>query len=124
MLPSHGRGIWPRDVLKKVSRGLSRRGITYRKEQVNTVDPVELTRETEDGLFRAAEELGISCRRMPSGAGHDAMCFPEICPAGMVFIPCRGGISHNRKEYTSYKSIADGAAVMYRYLKDKYGTKA
>lgn len=111
------------DMLEAVRKICLRRGIRYRREQVNSVDPVELTKETGDGLFRAAEELEISCRRMPSGAGHDAMCFPEICPTGMVFIPCRGGISHNRKEFTSYKSIADGAAVMYRYLKDRYGTE-
>ena len=96
----------------------------HNKATVDTAPVQQLTGDEWLRIFREAEELGISCRRMPSGAGPDAMCFPEICPAGMVFIPCRGGISHNRKEYTSYKSIADGAAVMYRYLKDKYGTKA
>ena len=35
---------------------------------------------------------------MNSGAGHDAMKFAEICPTGMVFIPCRNGISHNKEE--------------------------
>lgn len=73
--------------------------------------------EVESGLEQAAKRLGISNRRMLSGAGHDAMSFANICDTGMVFIPCLKGVSHNRAEFTSILSICDGARVIYEYLK-------
>ena len=99
------------------------RRIDCRQEKINDVSPIRMSPETEEGLVKAARELGLSFRRMPSGAGHDAMSFPPLCRTGMVFIPCRAGISHNKLEYTTIPSVADGTAVMYRYLKDRYGTR-
>jgi len=70
----------------------------------------------DDGVVaaigRAAETLGISAMQLPSGAFHDAGFIGEICPAGMIFIPCRGGISHNVAEYASPDQLADGARVL------------
>ena len=45
--------------------------------------------------------------------------FAEICDSGMVFIPCRGGVSHNPSEHAEITSICDGARVMYEYLKEE-----
>ena len=73
--------------------------------------------EVQQGLEQAARRLGISTRRMMSGAGHDAMAFPALCETGMVFIPCLKGISHNRAEFAGLASIRDGARVIYEYLK-------
>ena len=64
----------------------------------------------------AAGSLGISCRNMPSGAGHDAMAFAPLFPTGMVFIPCEKGISHNPLESAALESILDGADVLWAYL--------
>ena len=47
------------------------------------------------------------------------MSFAEICDSGMVFIPCRGGVSHNPSEHAEITSICDGARVMYEYLKEE-----
>ena len=112
-----------RDLLRAVKSICQFRRIDYRKEKINDVSPIRMSPETEEGLVKAARELGLSFRRMPSGAGHDAMSFPPLCRTGMVFIPCRAGISHNKLEYTTIPSVADGTAVMYRYLKDRYGTR-
>ena len=81
---------------------------------------MKLDQKLEDGLASAAEKLGLSYRRMPSGAGHDAMCFPPFCPTAMVFVPCDRGISHNPLEYTSPENILDGARVIYQYLKESF----
>ena len=48
----------------------------------------------------AAEDLGMSFSRMPSGAGHDAQDIATIAPTGMIFVPSQGGISHSPKEFT------------------------
>ncbi len=62
----------------------------------------------------AAERTG-HCR-MPSGAFHDAQFVAGVCPTGMVFVPCRGGISHNVAEYASPGDLATGTRVLARTL--------
>lgn len=100
-----------------VRESCKKRGVEYVAEKINSIPPISMSESVEDGLEQAAKRLGISSRRMPSGAGHDAMSFAEICDSGMVFIPCRGGVSHNPSEHAEITSICDGARVMYEYLK-------
>ncbi len=49
-------------------------------------------------LEEAVEAVGVAPRRLPSGAGHDAMVMAALCPTAMLFIRCRGGVSHNPAE--------------------------
>jgi N-carbamoyl-L-amino-acid hydrolase len=63
-------------------------------------------------LMDAAERLGLTHRRMTSGAGHDAAHFSRIAPAAMVFTPCRGGRSHCPEEWAEPGEIAAGAAII------------
>jgi N-carbamoyl-L-amino-acid hydrolase len=53
---------------------------------------------------------------MPSGAGHDAMNMATLAPAGMIFIPCRQGISHNPDEYAAPEDILTGIDVLTETL--------
>ena len=46
----------------------------------------------------ATEAVGQKAFHLPSGAGHDTMIMGQICPAGMLFVRCKGGISHNPAE--------------------------
>lgn len=66
-------------------------------------------REVIDG---AARSLGLSTLSMPSGAGHDAQEMARIGPAGMIFIPSVGGISHSPREYSRPEDIENGANVL------------
>ncbi|HEY1363136.1 MAG TPA: Zn-dependent hydrolase [Xanthobacteraceae bacterium] len=59
-----------------------------------------------------ARELGFPCRRLPSGAGHDAQMLARICPAGMIFVPSVGGLSHNVHEHTRPEHLHAGATVL------------
>lgn len=77
-----------------------------------------MTKELQERLCKAAKQLHISHRVMPSGAGHDAMSFANICDTAMLFIPCEKGISHNKKEFTTIESICDGARVLFECLKE------
>jgi N-carbamoyl-L-amino-acid hydrolase len=63
-------------------------------------------------LMDAADRLGLTHRRMTSGAGHDAVHFSRIAPAAMVFTPCRGGRSHCPEEWVEPGEIAAGAATI------------
>lgn len=55
---------------------------------------------------------------MTSGAGHDVQMIARICPAAMVFVPSRGGISHNPAEHTGPESLIDGANVLLDVVAD------
>jgi N-carbamoyl-L-amino-acid hydrolase len=51
---------------------------------------------------------------MQSGAGHDVQEMGKLGPIGLVFIPSKDGISHNPKEYSAPKEMANGADIMLR----------
>ncbi|KRE17864.1 Zn-dependent hydrolase [Bosea sp. Root381] len=61
---------------------------------------------------QSAAELGLSARRMISGAGHDAQMMSRLCPTAMVFIPSIGGLSHNPAEFSTDEDMAAGANVL------------
>jgi N-carbamoyl-L-amino-acid hydrolase len=64
----------------------------------------------------SADSLGLSHRRLPSGAGHDAQDMAHIAPMAMIFVPSKGGISHAPQEYTAAGDIANGVDVLLRTL--------
>ena len=70
-----------------------------------------------DDAFQDAIEGAAGARaggksvRMPSGAGHDAQVLATIMPAGMLFVPSIGGISHHWTENTADADIVTGAEV-------------
>ncbi|MBV8439262.1 MAG: M20/M25/M40 family metallo-hydrolase, partial [Hyphomicrobiales bacterium] len=70
------------------------------------------------GLTRVVEELGVSPRLLPSGAGHDTMILGGLCPAGMLFVRCKGGISHNPLESITVEDCAFGLAALTRFVRD------
>jgi N-carbamoyl-L-amino-acid hydrolase len=67
---------------------------------------------------RAAELTGYSSRDIVSGAGHDAAYVSRVAPAAMIFVPCRGGISHNEAEFSSKEQCAKGAQVLLQAVLD------
>jgi len=60
------------------------------------------------------ESLGHPPVRMTSGAFHDAQFIARVAPAGMIFIPCRGGVSHAETEAIEPGHAALGAEAMLR----------
>lgn len=74
--------------------------------------PVAFTSLLPDLIEGAAETLGISHMRLPSGASHDAAYLHPVCPTGMIFVPCEGGISHNEAENCDPLDLAGGARVL------------
>jgi N-carbamoyl-L-amino-acid hydrolase len=81
-------------------------------------EPVAFDPGVVDLVERAADKLGHSVMRLPSGAGHDAQMLARACPTGMVFVPSRGGISHNPAEHTEPEHLAAGAQVLADVLVD------
>jgi N-carbamoyl-L-amino-acid hydrolase len=75
-------------------------------------DPVVFPGEMVSLVEKTACELGLSCRRLPSGAGHDAQMMARVCPAGMIFVPSVAGLSHNVREFTKPEHVRSGADVL------------
>lgn len=67
-------------------------------------------------IEQSAEQLGLSVRRMVSGAFHDALSVAPLAPSAMIFVPCRGGISHNEKEFVEPQHCIAGAAVLLQTM--------
>ncbi len=78
--------------------------------------PVEFAPLVVDAVQHAATELGCRHMRLPSGAFHDAQFVVPVCPTGMIFVPCRKGISHNPAEYSNAGQLAAGTRVLTRTL--------
>jgi N-carbamoyl-L-amino-acid hydrolase len=69
-----------------------------------------------DAVEAAAQRLGHTVRRLPSGAGHDAQMLARACPTAMVFTPSHRGISHNPAEHTDDADLEAGANVLLQVL--------
>jgi N-carbamoyl-L-amino-acid hydrolase len=78
--------------------------------------PVQFAPEVTGAVERAAAAQGLSAKRMPSGAFHDAQFMVPLCPSGMIFVPSRRGISHNPAEYSSAQQLARGTRVLAQVL--------
>jgi N-carbamoyl-L-amino-acid hydrolase len=67
---------------------------------------------------RAAGLCGYSTRDIVSGAGHDAVYISRVAPTAMIFVPCRGGVSHNEAEFSSKEQCARGAQALLQAVLD------
>ena len=75
-----------------------------------------------DAVGRAAQKLGYSNMPAVSGAGHDAVYMAQLAPAGMIFIPCKDGISHNEIEDAKPEHITAGCNVLLHAMLERAGT--
>ncbi len=76
------------------------------------IAPQALDPGVQAAVREAARELGLPCKIMPSWAGHDAAPMAAAAPAGMLFVPSVGGISHAPGEYTRPEHVAAGVEVL------------
>ncbi|WP_397535309.1 Zn-dependent hydrolase [Roseateles sp.] len=74
-----------------------------------------------DAVARAAQALGYSAMPAVSGAGHDAVYMARLAPAGMIFIPCKDGISHNEIEDAKPEHIEAGCNVLLHAMLERAG---
>lgn len=75
--------------------------------------PVALRECMIDFLEGICKEKNSAYAKLPSGAGHDAMHWAGVAPTGMLFIPCRGGVSHNPMEWAKLEDIAAAADILF-----------
>jgi ureidoglycolate amidohydrolase len=101
----------------------ARRQVAAVVECLNSDPPVSTSGIVVEAIRAACGELGIAGLSMISRAYHDSLFMARIAPTGMIFIPCREGISHRPDEYSSPEAIARGIEVLARALARLAGTE-
>ena len=91
-------------------------GVGVATRRLARFDPVTFDAGIAATIEACARTLGVSCRRMTSGAGHDAQMMARVCPTAMIFVPSVGGISHNPAEFTAPDDLVSGANVLLNCL--------
>jgi len=99
-------------VLETLERVAGEEQLGVEVSETHRKPPTPLDPDLQDLLAESAAEVGASARRMPSGAGHDAMVLAKRVPAAMLFVPSRGGISHAPEEFTAPELCELGAKVL------------
>ncbi|WP_281975294.1 M20 family metallo-hydrolase [Halobacillus litoralis] len=121
-------GIDIRSVDDELKRGLAEQFRTYCENMndsndiavhVHTLvdnDSVHLDSSIQEKLLQLTENSGYRAHSMDSGAGHDVMNMAARWPSGLIFIPCRDGISHHPKEHASIEDLNKGTDVLAAYI--------
>ncbi len=91
-------------------------GLSFELTPTADFPPLYFNPDCVNAVRDAANELGLSNMDIVSGAGHDAIFLAELGPAGMIFVPCEGGISHNEIENADPKDLAAGCAVLLKAM--------
>jgi N-carbamoyl-L-amino-acid hydrolase len=86
-------------------------------------EPVVFDEEVIALVESAAAARGLSVRRLPSGAGHDAQMLARVCPTAMIFTPSVKGLSHNPAEYTDPADLVAGCEVLADVMLSLAGTR-
>jgi beta-ureidopropionase / N-carbamoyl-L-amino-acid hydrolase len=86
--------------------------LEYRENRIWASPPVHFSPDLIDCVRVAVEAGGFSSRDIVSGAAHDSVYIARVAPTTMIFVPSRGGISHNEAEWTSFEQCAAGVQVL------------
>jgi N-carbamoyl-L-amino-acid hydrolase len=89
-----------------------RRGIEFQLERLNVDAPAICDSRLVNTVIEICHELGLKPKRMISRAYHDSLFMAQVCPTTMIFIPCRGGVSHRPDEFSSPEQIKAGVEVL------------
>ncbi|MEW9124191.1 MAG: Zn-dependent hydrolase [Thermotaleaceae bacterium] len=104
------------DIVERVEDICRKRNIQQMMKVISQDRPVLLDERMIEHILKNCHKLGLSCKQMPSGAGHDAMNMAKILPTALIFIPCKDGISHNKKEAVADKDLENGLKLLYETL--------
>lgn len=94
----------------------SKWSMTYSEDRKLTITPCNMSASMLDLMEASCREHGMSCIRMPSGAGHDALAIGQSCDTVMLFVPSKGGRSHCPEESTDAVSFGKAACVLFELI--------
>lgn len=107
-------------ALKKIENAADeickRRGVALEMERLNVDAPAICDQRLVQMVAEVCGELKLPVKKMISRAYHDSLFMAQLCPTTMIFIPCRGGVSHRPDEYSSTEQIKNGVETLARTL--------
>ncbi len=106
------------DIAATLGAVAARRGVALKLVQTHEASAYVCDPKIVAGLTAAVEAIGQTPRLLPSGAGHDTMIMGQLCPAGMLFVRCRGGISHNPLESITLEDCEVAFTALMRFVSD------
>ena len=108
------------NAVSKIKEAISsisqKRGIEPQLDVVNADPPATCDAGVLEATEAAAEGVGLETLQMVSRAYHDTLFMARVCPVGMIFIPCKNGVSHRPDEYSAPEAIEKGVRVLARTL--------
>ncbi|CAN7246947.1 Zn-dependent hydrolase [Acidovorax sp. LjRoot194] len=110
------------EVKARAEQVAQEHGVQVHIEMVSSYPAQVFHAECVEAVARATARLGYSHMPAVSGAGHDAVYMAKLAPAGMIFIPCKDGISHNEIEDAKPEHITAGCNVLLHAMLERAGT--
>ena len=110
------------EVKAFAAKAAAESGLDVKIELVSSYPAQVFHADCVDAVGRAAQKLGYSNMPAVSGAGHDAVYMAKLAPSGMIFIPCKDGISHNELEDAKPEHITAGCNVLLHAMLERAGT--
>ncbi|MFD2367697.1 Zn-dependent hydrolase [Pseudoduganella sp. GCM10020061] len=107
------------DMLAFIDRTRGESGLGIDIERVSYYPPCPFHPDCVDAVRKATEKLGYSTMDVVSGAGHDAIYAARVAPAGMIFVPCKDGISHNEIEDAKPEHLEAGCNVLLHAMLER-----
>lgn len=95
-----------------VAKSAQESGLKIDIQRVSYYPPCPFHPDCVSVVREATEKLGYSNMEVVSGAGHDAIYTARLAPSGMIFVPCKDGISHNEVEDAKQEHLAAGCNVL------------
>jgi beta-ureidopropionase / N-carbamoyl-L-amino-acid hydrolase len=96
-------------------------GLSIQIDMVSSYSAIGFHPHCIEAVSRAAKKLGYSNMPVVSGAGHDAVYMAKLASSGMIFIPCKDGISHNEIEDAKPEHITAGCNVLLHAMLERAG---
>jgi allantoate deiminase len=94
------------------------RGVVVRIDPLSSAKATPMAPAFIAGLQEAVSRHQIAPRLLPSGAGHDAMAMADLCPAGMLFVRCKGGISHSPLESMTAEDADIAIGILLDFVRN------
>lgn len=105
------------DLEKQFAAIAQRRSVKLSMKKIHDAPAATCAPGMVAGIGAVIERNGQELRALPSGAGHDAMAMGPLCPMGMLFVRCEGGISHNPAEAMTAEDADSAIRILLDYLR-------
>jgi acetylornithine deacetylase/succinyl-diaminopimelate desuccinylase-like protein len=103
-------------ILERASAIVNRRKLAVAVELISANASVPCAPRLVALLSQAVRDLGHEVVQLPSGAGHDAVTMSSLTDVAMLFVRCKGGVSHNPAESVTVEDVGVAMDVLSKFL--------